>query len=362
MSEAKAAKGWKGPRYLSPIKRRKDLLAVTRQMSELVRAHAPFVEGLHVAATDAPNSGVRNVLLAVCEHVSAGEPLHKALEQIPGFFPRYYANIVKSGELSGTLEKCLAELEEELIRSTVFLSEIRALLTYPAVATLHILVVATGLLVWVVPQFAEIFRSFDSELPARTQALIFISDSPLGFVLLVLCAFVVLVVIGPNFLRCRLKAIAFPILRLPYIWGLVKKLNLGQAASVLEKMLGAGMPLHEALDNVAALDIDPVFTRSFARLKDRVVQGESLKSAMEKESAILGPSFCGLAALGESSGLLPEAFGRIADFYRAETSKRARILLSIAEPAMVCCMGALVYFIFSGLFLALISLPQLVDI
>ena len=347
---------WKGPQL-----RRVLLLDVTGQLLELVSARVPFVEGVRIAAIDAPNTGVRDVLLSMHEGLVRGEPLHKSMERLSNFFPGYYIDIVRSGEETGQLESCLEQLNDELENSFIWIRVGQAL-TYPVMAGGMILLMAGGLVTAVVPQFARIFGEMGAYLPAPTRLLIATSDILLSWPGGLLALAGLVMAIGASFTRGRTiyKGLLSPLSRLPYLDQLWAKYNLGRAASIIEKMLRAGIPLHTALAGAAKLDISREYAHAFDRARERVEQGTALRDALAMDSRVFIPSFRGLVALGETSGLLPQAFEQAALQYREQLRRAILLCESLIEPLLILLMGLVVGFIIVAMFMPIMGISSVV--
>jgi len=317
-----------------------------------------------LTAVDAPDAKLRKMLLAMREHIAAGSAVHETLAKFPRFFPRYYTDLVKSGEKAGNLAESLEELEDALVRTSAFRAELRTVLAYVGGILFLELVTVTGVCLWIIPQFAKIFTSIGA---VPTTKLRFLAGAS-GFLRSIPAAILLLAMLGVAAFLLRRGPRAFMerfrkgalVLRIPVLRTVHQKKDLAHAASVLETLLDAGVPLAEALHDAACLDINPVFAMSFRRIAGRVEQGESLKTAIDAEARVLPPSYRGLVSLGERSALLPEAFGRLAGAYRREALNAARLLLSIVPPIVLCWIGLLVYVVYSGIFEAILHLPGIV--
>ena len=359
---------WRGPRYFLSSKWRNALIVVTNQLAELVRANAPLLGGLIALAAEAPSSKLRELLLALRRDIASGLSLHQAMERCSDFFPRYYTDLVKSGEDTGRLCEALCELEERLIQLSSFRDKVRNYLLYIGIVFFIELLIAAQMVVFVVPQFTWIYAGFNAPLPQTTRALVAVADYLRQWQALVIIFAVVAIGIGlwssiPVFSQrdsfvSRVLGRIF--LWVPFLRGVIVRRDSAHIASVLHKLLKAGLTLNDALEDAAELDVNPRFKDALHRIKRRIEEGRSFRDALESEGKVFPESFRGLAALGENAGLLPEALAQIADLHRREALMNAHILLDIAAPTAVCLVGALVFVIYSGLFSAIFGLSSLV--
>ncbi|HNR34731.1 MAG TPA: type II secretion system F family protein [Candidatus Hydrogenedentes bacterium] len=354
--------------YFRASRWRNDLLVLTAQIAELIRANAPLPGGLLALASEAPSPALRDVLLAVRQDIVSGLSLSDALGRRTDFFPEYYVELVRNGEKSGQLEQAFARIEEGLVQLSAFSDKLRNYALYIGIVFFIELFLAIQLCLFIVPQFVTIFGGFGQSLPFVTQTLLGVSrylNRWEAYVFLAV-ALVIAVALWRNlpFLSNRRTALQRFLgrlsLHIPFVRYMVSRRDLSHVASVLRDLLSIGTPLDTALENAAQLDINPAYREALARVKKRIEQGISLKTALNAESRVLPDSFLGVIALGENAGSLPDILGRVSTLYRDDAVKTAHIFLDIAAPAAVCALGTLVFWLYSGIFSAVFSLPTLV--
>jgi type II secretory pathway component PulF len=358
---------WTGPKSWFKLPWFYKLSIVTDQLSMLVTCNVPLAKGLERSANDAPTKAIADLMRVLGEDIEQGLPLHEALRRRPAFFPPFYVDMVEAGEESATLEECFNELNDDLFRTIRFRERLQNTLAYVGLLFGYELFLMTGLLYIVIPQFAEIFEQFSggkTSLPKAAE-IAFLHDTHLLPLLLML-----LIITGPLYLVARHRRPRAPIvlranhilLALPFLRGVVIKRSLAHAASILGRMLAAGIPLDRGLATTTRLDISPVHAAAFARIQQAVLTGVDFKDALEREGRSLPASFIAMAALGERSGLLPAALAQITELYRAHALKNARILLDITVPLVVCGIGLMVYYFYSYVFGFLIALPGVIEL
>ncbi len=152
-----------------------DLLVFTRQLSTIVSAGLPLLQGLDILADQTEDPNFARVIDGIAQDVESGETFSDALKKYPKAFPELYVSMIRAGEAGGDLDGVLLQLADYLESSEELKRRIRSAMTYPVVAFSMIILIATGLVIFVVPQFAEIFGSFGRKLPAPTQFLINLS-------------------------------------------------------------------------------------------------------------------------------------------------------------------------------------------
>jgi len=355
---------WTGPRYFRRSKWYSDLVRVTNQLASIVHCNAPIIEGLESAALDAPSARLEDVFLALREDISLGGSIAEAMENRPRFFPRYYVDLVAAGEKTGNLHESFTKLTDHLVRGEPFRQAAAGGALYFSVVFAIQCTVVSFLMVKVIPTFVAILADFDIAPPRSTRALVRTTDwMAAKWWLVLVCAGAVLI-LWRLFLRLYRqrglsnRAVGSLGMCSLVLRRIISKRNLGHIASVLDMLLTGGVPLDSALDDAASLDVNPLYASLMRRLTERVRRGETLHEAIGTERWLVPRSFRTLVSIGESSGLLPEAFKRIADLYRRDVLKMNRILGDTIGPIVVFVLGAITLFINGSVFAILVRMTE----
>jgi len=357
-------RSWRGPRYLRKARRHNDLVQVTSQLASIVSCNAPIIEGLESAALDAPTGKLEDVFMALREDIAEGSAIAEAMSNRPRFFPRYYVDLVKAGEETGTLYDSLDTLGRTIIRTSTFRDHIQGWLLYLGVIVTAQCLVTSFLLVKVVPTFAAVFADFGATLPPATQALIKIHQwlTP-NWPIVFACVGLVLMVWRLLVYFQRKRGLFDRAVGSLFMYGfvirrIIAKQNLGHIAAVLGPLLAGGVPLDTALEDATSLDINPIYASLFGRLNEQVRNGQTLRESLEAEPWLVPASFRTMVSVGESSGLLPEAFGRIAGLYGRDILKMNKIMADTVGPLVVFVLAGLTLFVTSAIY---VTLWQIID-
>jgi type IV pilus assembly protein PilC len=328
------------------------------------------------------------VFLCMRDDLAAGLPLSEAMRRQSRFFPRLYADMVQAGEESGHLGACLDQLGDETLHALTLGRSLKTNITYVGVVFSIQMLILSFLTTKVLPVFVDVIAQFGQRPSGLMRSVIGFVDGfgnfllgrfgerqefshghggPLGkhglamydhgdfrgnsgwMAIEALSALLILyllfrVLMALRRKRFSLRPIATLFLLIPGIRGVVIQRNLAVIATILDKLLHAGVPLDRALDSAANAELNPLYAQSVRRVRARVLQGDSFAKAWEKETQHGAPilvSFRGLTSLGERSGMLPEALAQLAVFYRNGAEKRIRILSDAVLPFFVLILGSI---------------------
>lgn len=352
-----------GPKLNKRVKT-SDLLVFTRQLSTIVSAGLPLLQGLDILAeqTDDPNFGA--VIEAVAQDVESGETFSDALRRYPRAFPDLYVSMVKAGEAGGDLDGVLMQLADYLEATEELKRRIKSAMTYPVVAFGLIVLISAGLIIWVVPQFAEIFSSFGRELPAPTRILIATSDFLRTWYAVPTIAFAVFAIVASLRVygsteggRYNLDTVK---LRLPVFGKLLAKVSISRVTRTLSTLTRSGVPILAALEIVERTAGNEVYARAIKEAGDSVRNGDTLADPLAR-AEVFPTMVTRMIAVGEKTGALESMLMKISDFYDSEVKAMVDALTSIIEPILIGLMGIVVGGIVIALFMPILQLSQLVQ-
>ncbi len=355
--------GTAGPKLNKRVKT-SELLVFTRQLSTIVSAGLPLLQGLDILAdqTDDPNFGA--VVDAIAQEVESGETFSDALRKFPKAFPDLYVSMVRSGEASGDLDGVLLQLADYLEASEELKRRIKSAMTYPVVAFGMIILIAGGLIVFVVPQFAEIFGSFGRELPLPTQILIHISNFLRSwFAIPAMAAAGALIFFGVRAYgatesgRYNLDKMR---LRMPIFGSLLRKVAISRFTRTLSTLTRSGVAILQALEITERTAGNEVFAKAVREAADSVRNGDTLADPLMR-SEVFPAMVTRMIGVGEKTGALEIMLAKIADFYDAEVKAMVDSLTSLIEPILIGMMGVVVGGIVIALFMPILQLSSLVS-
>jgi type IV pilus assembly protein PilC len=341
----------------------KTVTQFTRQLSTLQDAGLPILRSLNILAEQQKPGPLKSALTKIADDVEGGMTLSEAMSKHPKVFNRLYVNMVAAGETGGVLDVILIRLAEFMEKSQRLKSKIKGAMIYPSVVITFAIGIVAMIMVVVVPKFEEIFADFDTKLPGVTVMLINISNwfakgSPPGWAVVLVSpiAFMIFMKLlgqskGGRFARDSV------FLKLPIMGQIIGKSSVARFTRTLGTLVSAGVPILEAINITKETAGNEVFSRALGKVHDSIREGDTFADPLRAAKVVDG-IVVNMIAVGEETGELDKMLIKIADNYDDEVETLVGSLISLLEPVMVACLGAIVGFIVIALFLPLVSLIQ----
>lgn len=340
----------------------KDIAIVTRQIATMLMAGVPLIQSIEMIGTGATNKSLGKLMETIADEVKAGQPLSQALRRHPRYFDDLYCDLVASGEQSGALDKIFDRVAIYKEKSEALKSKIKKAMFYPISVLVIAGIVTSILLIFVVPQFQDIFAGFGAELPAFTLFVIDISNFMQAYWWVILIA---LVAFGWAFKEAKLKSLKLrdatdrAILKLPVIGMILNKAAVARYARTLSTTFAAGVPLVDALDSAAGASGNAVYRYAILEIKAEVSSGNQMNWAM-RNSKIFPDMVIQMVAIGEESGSLDGMLGKVATIYEQEVDDAVDGLSSLLEPMIMAVLGVLVGGLIIAMYLPIFQLGSVI--
>lgn len=330
----------------------------TVQLASLTGAGIPIVRALSILENQTRPGPFRIVLEELGEDVSAGTPLSEAMAKQPGAFDELFSAMVRAGEAGGVLDTILSRLATLRERAAEIRAKITAALIYPQVVAVVATVVVGVVIVFVIPKFEEIFRSFDVELPQTTRILLATSRTGLAYWYLVVGLPVLGYVLHHLLLRRSRgyrRTMHRWLLAVPFLGTIVSKSMIASFARTSGTLIQAGVPHLEALEIVRDTARNELMREEVDEIKRTVREGEGL-SAVMGDSEVFDEVVANMVSVGEETGELDRMLLRVADTYEADLDRRIDRFFKKLEPALLIVLAVFVGFIVVALFLPLMKI------
>ena len=339
-----------------------DIAIFTRQLATMMKAGVPLVQAFDIVAEGTDHEKMRELIMAVRTDVSSGTGLAGALEKHPAHFDELFCSLVASGENSGTLEVMLDRVATYKEKTEALKAKIKKALTYP-IAVIVVAIVVTGiLLVKVVPQFAETFQSFGSDLPGFTLFVLRISEWVQSWWFIMLVGFFAA---GYVFSQAKRRSKRFAdgidavALKLPIIGSVVHDAVIARFSRTLSTTFAAGVPLVDALESTAGAAGNAIYAQGIRRIRDDVTSGTALAISI-RTTGLFPTMLLQMTAIGEESGSLDDMLGKVADHYEAAVDNAVDSLSSLMEPMIMSILGVLVGGLMIAMYLPIFMLGSVI--
>ncbi len=340
----------------------KDIALITRQIATMLMAGVPLIQSIELIASGAKNKSVAKLMDEVGDEVKAGVPLSQALRKHPRYFDDLYCDLVASGEQSGALDKIFDRVAIYKEKAEALKSKIKKAMFYPISVIVIAVIVTSILLIFVVPQFQDIFSGFGAELPSFTLMVIGISEFLQEYWWIILIAFVAF---GYAFKEALIRSKKFrdandrAILKLPVIGMILNKAAVARYARTLSTTFAAGVPLVDALDSAAGASGNAVYRYAILEIKAEVSSGNLMNWAM-KNAKIFPDMVVQMVAIGEESGSLDGMLAKVATIYEQEVDDAVDGLSSLLEPLIMAVLGVLVGGLIVAMYLPIFQLGSVI--
>jgi type IV pilus assembly protein PilC len=339
----------------------KDLVLFSRQLSTLVSAGVPIVQGLAILEEQSENPSFQEVVGQVRADIEGGLSISDALKKHPNAFPDIYCAMIRAGELGGILDTILERLSTFLENSEALKAKVKSAMMYPAIVLSICGVVTLFLLCFVIPTFKTIFAGFGAELPTPTQMLIDLSDILKRYVLVIAA----MPFVGKwAFTKWYATPAGHRIvdgaaLKAPIFGILLKKVAVAKFTRTLGTLVKSGVPILQALETVGATAGNVVIEDAVLKTRESIREGGRLADPL-KASGVFPPMVTQMIKVGEETGALDTMLSKIADFYDQEVDTAVKGLTSLIEPIVIVVMGLVIGTIVICMMLPMLTLGTLV--
>jgi type II secretory pathway component PulF len=332
----------------------------TRLLSSLLAAGVPLSRALVILCKESSNPVAQAKWKAVYDSVVDGVTLADSMATMPETFPRVYVAMVSAGEMGGFLDVVLGQIADFQVRERDLKSKVMAAVLYPVI----LLVLATGVLIFLmtffIPRFQKMFEGFNAQLPLITRIIVWVSHAMRSYGLYMIGAIIIIVYSVRKWAtsedgRRKWEGL---LLRAPIVGPLTSQFAMARFCRMLGTLLGAGVPLVQAL-NVARKSIgNQVLVDAVSNSIDRVKEGAQLGASLSDCRNLFPGSVLEMITVGEESGKLDSELVRIAVVTEADLDRNLKTAVALAEPALLMMIAALVGVIFIGMLLPIFSLTQ----
>ncbi|PCI36636.1 MAG: hypothetical protein COB53_08880 [Elusimicrobia bacterium] len=339
----------------------RSLVFFGEQLATLLSGGVPLVRSLSLLGEHSEDENLRAAVQQVTKDVAGGMALHKSLEKHPKAFDTLWVSLVQAGEMGGQLPKALKQISTYLAKQEELKGRVITALAYPAVLFMISMSVLIFFIVKIVPTFAEIFHSFDLELPLITQVIIGFSNLLVNNLLPLILGIAGFTFAMKGYLATEAGQVAKIkfLFAIPFFGGFMKAIQVERLLTTLTTLIESGVSILNAITVLEGVFMDNlIFFYALRGVKNDVATGKSISAAFKK-SGVFPPLVTEMMWMGEESGKLPDILKTLSSFYGEQVDQFIRRFTSIIDPIMVVFIGAIVGVIVLSIFMPIFQLSQI---
>jgi type IV pilus assembly protein PilC len=356
-SPAAAAAGFSlGPARVSS----KDLQIFTRQFSTLINSGIPVVDALKMLSEGKRHPTLKDAAVKVRLSIESGKRLGDAMAQVPLVFDRFYVNMVRAGEEAGILDGILNRLAIYMEKSEKIKKQVKGAMVLPGAIIGVALIVISGIMIFIIPKFQELYKSSGQELPGLTQMVVNMSDF-----MIKKWYYVLMGLIGGPWLFLSWyrtdegkDACDRIFITAPVFGELIQKSAVARMTRTLSTLLSSGVGVIEALEIAAKTAGNKVIEEALIRSKESVIAGKPLAAPLTKEK-VIPDMVTQMISIGEQSGSMDTMLGKIADFYEDDVENAVKAMTSLIEPLLMVALGGAVAVILIAMYLPIFNMGNI---
>lgn len=328
-----------------------ELMRFTRQLSILINAGVPILECMEILHKQEQNMSLKKVVKNISMQVEEGKSLFESMSNQQGF-DKLYCALVKAGESAGILDSILVKLAEFLEKAEKLKKQVKSALTYPVIVVIVGIIVIFGLMTFVVPQFVEILKESNQEIPWVTQVVMDISAFFQNYFLLLIAMIVASAMFFVNFIKTKEGKQAWDrfTMRAPLFGMLVIKGNLGSFTRTLATMLAAGVPIIDSLEICIDTLDNTQIAKDLAKVRKAVIEGKSITDPLSRIT-YFPPLITQMIKVGESTGNMDQMLLKVADVFEEEVEELVGNLTKLIEPLILVVLGGMIGFVLIAMYL-----------
>jgi type IV pilus assembly protein PilC len=341
----------------------RDLTVLARQLATMVSSGLSLLRSLYVLEEQTQTPRLRRIIVEVRGDVEAGLSLSQALAKHPAAFNDLFVSMVRAGEEGGNLEEVLERIAIQLEKDDSLRRTVRAAMVYPLLIAGFAVMVLIGMVLFLIPIFANMYKDLGGQLPSLTQFMIGVSNGMRTYWYAFLLAPFVAGWLFRRWKRSDRGQLMWDTLKLRFpfkIGDIVRKIAVARFSRTLGTLTASGVPILQALDITAKTAGNRVVSDPMANVIERVKEGQPLAPPLVK-TGVFPVMVTQMIAVGEETGALDRMLHKLADFYDDEVSAMLKALTSILEPVMMIFVGVIVGIVVISMYMPLFKIYELVQ-
>ncbi len=343
--------------FFQPKVTTKDIVIFTRQLSTMIDAGLPLIQGLEILSSQQENPTFKKVLKEIKGEVESGLTFADALKKYPKLFDNLFVNMVAAGEMGGILDDVLRRLATYMEKAEALKAKIKSALNYPVIVLSISFAVIAIIMVFVIPVFSKMFEDFGSALPVPTQIVVNMSNFLKSYFFVIIGVIVFIIIALKKIYQTEKGRWVMDkmALRAPVFGPLLKKVAVAKFSRTLGTLINSGVPIIEALNVAAGTAGNKIVEYAIMDVKNSISEGRTIAQPL-MESGIFPGMVVQMISVGETTGALDAMLNKIADFYDEEVDTAVEGLTSMIEPLMITFLGGFIGGIIVAMYLPIFKM------
>jgi type II secretory pathway component PulF len=338
----------------------KDLIIFTKQFRSMLAAGVPLMRLLQVLEAQTQNQAMRQAIVNISNNIKEGSTLHTAMERNSRVFSPLYYNMVKAGEISGSVPEVLARLVYIIEHEAKIRSDIKSALQYPFMVTIALVGAFFVLLTFVIPKFATMFQraGLDLPMPTKIALLMYQFISVYWYIGL---GGVLLLVFGVRYLFKTEQGQFLKdtvLLQLPLVGPLFIKAIMSRFASIFAILQSSGVPIMVSMKVLTGAIGNRAIAAEFNKVRDQMHEGKGIAIPLS-QAKYFTPMVIDMIAIGEESGNIEEMLQQISVHYDDEVAYAVKGISEAIGPILIVGLAAVVGFFALAIFLPMWDMTKL---
>ncbi|HOI59985.1 MAG TPA: type II secretion system F family protein [Candidatus Pacearchaeota archaeon] len=332
----------------------KEVVMFTRELAIMIESNVPPAKALEALGDQTNNKTFKEKIFKIAADIREGVSLSKAFARYPKIFSTFFVNMIRSGELSGTLPDVLRKIADHLENEYYIKTKTIGAMIYPVVVLVVFTVIFLVVVIYIIPGLVEVLESSGAELPLVTKIVIGVSNFAVNYwwvVLLGLIGISSFAIYYPKTKEGK-QVVDTLILKVPVIGGFQKNVYMNRFAENLSTLLSSGKSITEALEVTADLIGNEVYRKIILDARESVMKGQKISDSLANYRKEISPLFVQMVAVGESTGRISETLMNVVRFYKTEIETFVDSISNVIEPILILGLAGMV-----GLLVAAVFLP-----
>jgi type IV pilus assembly protein PilC len=319
----------------------KEKIIFFRQLAILIDAKVPLIPALKAINDQTDNKYFQIIIVEIIQDVEGGVSFSESLSKHPDAFSPMMISMIKSGEVSGNLQKTVTYIADNIEKNYRLSSKIKGALFYPAFVISAAIIIGFIVITFILPKLTGLIKEMGVAIPWYTQVLITVGDFMAAYWWAVLIGFIGLIIATVYYLKSEdgKKELDQIKLKIPVLGTLYKYVYMARFADNFGILLVGGIPVVKALSLVSEVIGNSVFEGIILRAVDEVKTGGNISTVFQKSEDVIPPILAKMVRIGEETGKMSEVLRKIATFYEAEVDRMTESMVSLIEPILIVCLG-----------------------